>query len=138
MAVEIRTYGVTVPAQTPVSANWSQTITFPARTVDQINVRVPPGPRGQLGFSIGTSGMPLVPAGPGVWIVTDNQEIEFPLDSVPNSGSWEVFAYNTGNYPHTIYLTFLLDLVQNTTQATAPIAADALSMPVSLTGATTA
>lgn len=125
---------MTVPAQTPISANWSQVISFPPRTVDQINVRVPPGPRGTVGFAIGTSGMPLVPAGPGVYLVANDQEIDWPLDNVPNSGSWQVFAYNTGNYPHTLYLTFLLDLVQPSAVATAPIAADALSMPVSLAG----
>lgn len=138
MAVEIRTFTVTVPAQTPISAAWTQTLSFPARTVDQVNVRVPPGPRGALGFAIGTSGMPLFPAGPGVYMVADNQEIDWPLDNVPNSGSWQVFAYNNGNYAHTLYVTFLLDLVTAAAVAPAPIAADALSMPVSLAGVLTA
>lgn len=136
MAVEVRQFAVTVPAGTTIASNWTQTITFPPRVVDQINVKVPPGPRGQLGFAIGTSGMPLIPAGPGVYVVADDQEIEWPLSDILESGSWQVFAYNTGNYQHTIYLTFLCDLIPAQPATPAPIAADALSMPVSLAGST--
>lgn len=138
MATEIRTYAVTVPAGTSQASAFSQAITFPAREVSQINIRVPPGPRGQVGFAIGTGGMPIIPAGPGVFLVADDQEIEWPLDDVPNSGSWEVFAYNTGNYPHTLYVTFLLDLVSNGSGILSPVSPDTLSQSVSLGGVATA
>lgn len=134
MAIEIRSAQVTVPAQTPVSAGFSQVVTFPARVVTQINVKVPPGPRGNMGFAIGTSGMPVIPADLGDFIVTDDEEIEYPLAGYWDSGSWEVFAFNTGNYPHTLFLTFLLDLVQQQTVAPVVIPSASLSQPVSLAG----
>ena len=102
-------------------------VTFPSRVVSQINIKVPPGPRGQVGFAIGNSGMPVIPATIGTWIVTDDEEIQFPLVGYWDSGSWEVFAYNLGNYQHTLYLTFLLDLVSSPSSTVAPIAAADLS-----------
>lgn len=137
MAIEIRTAQVTVPAQTPIAAGFSQAITFPARVVDQINIKVPPGPRGQLGFSIGTGGMPVIPADIGDYIVTDDEEIEYPLTGYWNSGSWEVFAYNTGNYPHTLYLTFLLELVPQQATSPAPLDLSTLAPPAPLAGNST-
>lgn len=127
MAIEIRTVQVTVPAGSLSTAPYTQQVTFPARVVTQINVKVPPGPRGQLGFALGTSGMPVIPVGPGNWIITDDEEISFPLVGYWDSGSWEVFAYNMGNYNHTLYLTFLLDLVTIQQSAPTPIEAATLS-----------
>lgn len=134
MAVEIREFQVTVPAGTAQSAGWSQAIMFPARVVDQINIRVPPGPNGQLGFAIGTSGMPVIPAQLGAWIIANDQEIDWPLNGYWDSGSWEVFAYNLGNYPHTLYLTFLLSLVQAQPAAVKPLTPVDISQPISLAG----
>lgn len=137
MAYEIREFQVTVPAQTAQSAGFSVPITFPARVVDEIDIRVPPGPNGQMGFAIGTSGMPVIPAQLGSWIIANDQEIDWPLQGYWDSGSWEVFAYNLGNYPHTLYLTFLLSLVQSQATSPAPIGAADLSQPVSLAGVPT-
>lgn len=134
MAVEVREFQVTVPAGTAQTAGFSQAITFPPRVVSEIDIRIPPGPHGQMGFAIGTAGVPVIPAAQGTWIVADDEYITWPLHNYWDSGAWQVFGYNLGSYDHTIFLTFLLDLVQAAPAPLAPIAPAVLSQPVSLAG----
>lgn len=111
MATEIRDFTVTVPAGTAVSAGFTADLSFPARIVTQINVRVPPGPRGEVGFAVGTGGLNVVPYGNGTYIVTDNEDLEYQLTDTIESGAWELLAYNTGSYDHTLRIYFYCDVV---------------------------
>lgn len=106
MASEIHQFAFQVPAGTLQSAPVSQQLTMPPRTVTQLKVKVPPGPRGLMGFNVGAAGVAIIPAIPGSFIVTDNEQIDWPLENYLDSGGWQVFGYNTGQYAHTIYLTF--------------------------------
>ena len=111
MAREIRRFEFTIPAGTTKAAPFTQQQSFPPRIVSQINVRVPPGPAGQMGFQVGSSGNPVIPREDGVWMVTDDELMEWPLVDFWDSGSWEFFGYNLGQFDHTVYFTFLCDLV---------------------------
>lgn len=111
MAVEIRDFTVTIPAGTPQSAGFTSDMSFPARIVTQINVRVPPGPRGEVGFKVGSGGVQILPAPGGDFIVTDNEDLIYPLTDTITSGAWQLLAYNTGSYPHTLRVYFFCDLV---------------------------
>jgi hypothetical protein len=110
VATEIRRKSVTVPAGTTKAANFTADLSFPARVVREIDILVPPGPRGELGFRIGAAGVPVIPVDAGAYIVTDNEAIHWPLDGLWDSGSFTLFAYNTGRYPHTLEIRFLVDL----------------------------
>lgn len=112
MAHEIRAFSVTIPANTPKSANFTADMSFPARVVREIDIRVPPGPGGEVGFAIGSSGVPILPYQAGAFIVTDNEDINWPLEDQIDSGSWTLFGYNTGQFPHTLYVRFRLDQVR--------------------------
>jgi hypothetical protein len=111
MAIEIRDFTVTIPAATAVAAGFTASLAFPARVVTEIHVRVPPGPRGEVGFAIGTGGVPVVPYGAGNWIVTDNEDLIYPLDDAITSGAWQLLAYNTGSFPHTLRIYFYCALL---------------------------
>lgn len=100
---------VTIPAGTAQSAGFTQDMSFPARIVTQINVRIPPGPRGEVGFGIGSAGVIVIPYGGTDYIVTDDEDLVFPLTNAVESGSWTFFGYNTGAYPHTIQVYFSCD-----------------------------
>lgn len=110
MASEIHQFAFTIPAGTPIAVPVSQQLAMPPRTVTQLKVKVPPGARGQMGFRVGAAGVAIIPAIPGSWIVTDNEPIDWPLHNYIDSGGWQVFGYNTGQYPHSIYLTFYCDV----------------------------
>lgn len=114
MAQEIREFAVTVPAGTPLSAPVTVPIRFPERIVRAVSYRVPPGPSGRMGWALTSAGTPVIPIQPGAYIVTDNQADTWQLEGYLDSGNWAVTAYNTGVYPHTVYLTFQLDLTGTT------------------------
>ncbi len=111
MAREVRRFSVLVPAGTPQSANFTADLSFPSRVVREIHVRVPPGPRGEVGFAFGAAGVMVIPVNPGAFIVTDDEEIRWPLEGLWDSGSWTMFAYNTGVFDHRLEVRFLVDLV---------------------------
>lgn len=111
MAEEIREFVVTVPAGTPVNAPLVADISFPSRIVTNISWRVPPGPSGKMGWQLTSAGAPVIPIQRNTYVVTDNQAGDWPLFGYLDSGNWQVTAYNTGVFPHTVYLTFLLDLI---------------------------
>ena len=123
MSVSIFEFQVTVPAGTTVASHWSQAMTFPVSDVVEVDILVPPGPRGQVGFALGSSGSQCYPYTPGTWIVTDDAKMVWQLEEAIDSGSWQLFAYNLGTYPHTIYLTFQTNPSAPVPTSTAPITA---------------
>ena len=129
MASEIRSFQVTIPAGTPIASPFTQAITFPPRTVVQVDWQVPPGPSGLMGWSLTVAGQPVIPRNPGSFIVADNVARSWPLEGYPDQGQWQVTGYNTDIYPHTVYLDFLLELNGTTTPQPAQIPNDQLSSP---------
>lgn len=111
MAAEVRQFNVLIPHGTTAANPLVTDCSFPVREVSGIRVRVPPGPRGEVGFKLGSGSVPIIPDNQGNWIITDDDTLQFDLTDQHNSGSWDLIAYNTGTYDHTLYITFLLDLV---------------------------
>lgn len=110
MAQDVYSFRVTVPAGTPVATPQTTNLGMPPRTVTEVRVRVPPGPRGEVGFALGSAQQPVIPYDAGQWFVTDDEDVRLPLDVPISSGAWQLFAYNTGQYPHTLFVTFLCNL----------------------------
>lgn len=111
MASEIRSFTVLTPIGTAKAAPLVTNLTMPVRVVRKIEIRIPPGPNGELGFSIGMARQAIIPYNAGEWIVTSDEVVEWEFDTGLDSGAWQCFSYNTGNYPHTIQIRFYLDLV---------------------------
>ena len=111
MAQEIRTAQATIPAGTPLAAPVTISIAFPSRIVRSVRWRVPHGPSGLMGWQLTSDGVPVIPVARGTWIIADGESDDWPLDGYPDAGNWQVTGYNTGAYNHTVYLTFLLDLI---------------------------
>lgn len=97
---------ITIPPGTPISAPASFGLQFPSADVERIDVRIPPGPNGTVGFNINNGGGSYIPDTNGSWIVGNDDSYQWPLDDAPNNGNWTVVAYNTDVLPHTIYLYF--------------------------------
>lgn len=127
MAREVRTFPVTIPAGTAITSPQVTAMTMPARVVEALEIQVPPGPRGEVGFRIGAAGVQLLPFQLGQWLVCENEIIRWALEGFHDSGSWEFTGYNTGLYPHTITTRFLLNLPGRQVAAGGvPITADQL------------
>jgi hypothetical protein len=109
MAVEILTYPIPVPLGTPIASPLVVPTLFPPRTVQRISWRVPPGPRGEVGWRISMGQVVVVPHNGG-WIITDNEASSWDVENQPDSGAWQVTIYNTGAFAHTIYITYHVTL----------------------------
>lgn len=110
MARELHRFGVTVPAGTQKNAPQLTNLSMPPREVIELQVIVPPGPRGEVGFAIGYGGNPVIPYEPNAFFVTDNEKIYWPLHDHITSGAWQCFAYNTGQFAHTLEIRFVCEL----------------------------
>lgn len=117
MATEIRVFDFTIPAGTPDSAPAFLDVSFPPRIVDAIQVVVPPGPSGLVGWRILAGGVVVIPFLSADWVITAAENITWPLDAYPDSGSWQLQGYNTGTQDHTVYFRFLVTALTSSTPA---------------------
>lgn len=116
MAREVHEYLVTVPAGTPASAPLVQATTLPVRVVRSIAWRFPAGCGGLVGFYISMGKVQVHPLPAGTFVVGDNTSGSWTLEDQPDSGAWQVTAYNTGAFPHTLQIRYACDLVERDQQ----------------------
>jgi hypothetical protein len=100
-----------IPAGTPKAAPITFPMLMPPAVVDMIEVHVPPGPNGNMGFAIGAAGQSIIPYNAGMFIVASDDFFQWQLTEGISSGSWQMFGYNTGQYDHTVYIRFLSSLL---------------------------
>lgn len=106
MAKQSFEFQVTVPAGTNTATPITQDISFPSMEVESIKWRMPTGHAGLVGWALTDAGSNIIPSTPGQWIIGDKDAGNLSVSGLPDSGGFQVTAYNLGNYPHTIYLTF--------------------------------
>lgn len=106
MAQRVIPFTVTTGAGITPSNPQVTNLQFAPADVVQIDIFVPPGPAGFLGFFIGNGGGQFIPEGIGKFITPDDVYLKFPTEGAPNNGNWSVTTYNQGNYTHTLYLFF--------------------------------
>lgn len=135
MAYDIRHFTATIPAGTPITAPAVIDISFPVRTVRQIDWRVPNGPMGVFGWQIAMGKVKVFPTGGDLYVLANDETGNWPLVDAPDSGAWQVIGYNTGVYPHSVYLAFHCDLTSRPAPAPAPLPLYALAMAPDLSKA---
>lgn len=112
MATSVTALTATVPASTPKATPVTVPLTLGTLLVDEIRWRVPPGPRGNLGWYLAMGGVQVLPQNSGGWIVADDESDDWTISGLPDSGAWQLIGYNTGSYDHTVYLDFHTSPVQ--------------------------
>ena len=124
-----------VPAGTPIAAPVTFALSMAPCRVDQIEVHVPPGPNGNLGFAFAAAGQPIIPVNAGAFIIADDDHFLWSLQNLITSGAWQLIAHNTGVYDHQVFIRFLVSLV-GASQPAPPaqlIPADTLVSPADTT-----
>lgn len=111
MADELRVFTVSTAAGVPLATPQVTALTLPARRVTGIRVRIPPGPRGNLGWALSVAGTRVIPWNAGAYFVGDDELVDEDLQGQIDSGAWQLTSYNTGLYAHVVYITFRLQLV---------------------------
>jgi hypothetical protein len=120
MADEVHQFLCTIPAGTPKSSLYVTKMPLNLYSVDQIDVEVPPGPSGQMGFYLALSGQQWIPWEAGTFIVWNGQSDSWPLTNQPTSAGWELHGYNLGAYPHSVTVRFHLSAIVNPTPPVVP------------------
>lgn len=110
MAREIRQFSPLIPAGTVQASPVRIDMSFPPRQVERIEIRVPPGPAGLMGFALQNSGTTIIPYGSDAFIVAADDAMEWDLADYVDSGSWQLLGFNTDTNDHHVYVRFLLNL----------------------------
>lgn len=108
MAQRIETFDVTTPRGTAIAAPLTTNLLFNDGIVEVLEIQVPPGPSGLVGFRILHSGDVVIPYDRSKWVISDNDVIRWSLEGYPTGRAWAIRTYNTDAYDHTLYLRFLV------------------------------
>lgn len=130
MATRIEPFAVTVTAGTAIAAYQVDSLPFNDGAVHRVEIVVPPGPSGLVGFKVAHSNQSVIPYNRDVWIITDDEKLDWTLDGFPTGNSWELWSYNTDVFDHTIYLRFHVTDFAATVAPTIPL----LPIPIIGTG----
>ena len=104
MADRIEAPTITIPPGTTKAVPQLTALSLQDSIVERIQVVIPPGPSGLMGFAFVHSGQQVIPFKDGEWIVVDDQRLDWPIEHFPTGDKWSVKAYNLDVHAHTIYL----------------------------------
>lgn len=116
MASEVHQFSAVIPAGTPFSAPVTIELGQANYEIESVDLEVPPGPSGLMGFYVALSGQQWLPWEMGEWIIwNDRTESWLTNDQVTNGG-WEIVGYNNGVYDHMVTVRFHVNpIVYDTT-----------------------
>lgn len=112
MATSVVALTGTITAGTPKATPLTVSLSFNQANVNKIRWRVPPGPRGNLGWFLSMGGVQVLPDVAGEFVVADDEYDDWEIENLPDSGAWQLTGYNTGSYDHTVYLYFFITPIQ--------------------------
>jgi hypothetical protein len=120
MAYRIVPFAVTIPAGTLKTAPVTIPLNLDNWEIEALDLEVPPGPAGLMGFQIANNGVPYIPYGAGQWLVWDDVKERYQLDEQPNASGWAIIGYNLGTYDHQVIARFHVNRVSNQQTTPAP------------------
>lgn len=106
MADIIHQFQVSIPAGTTKASPFSKSFSLPSEIIQLIDLDVPPGPGGLMGFYLAASGQQVIPFEMGQYLVWDDREKSWPVENFPTSATWSIVGYNLGVFPHTVVVRF--------------------------------
>ena len=129
MASIIHQFTVTIPAGTAKATPYSAALALPMEQLESVDIEVPPGPRGLMGFYLAQSGQQVIPWESGQWIVWDDRFATWYIAGYQANASWSVVGYNLdGVNTHSLVVRFH-DNPLVTTSATPPTITTAVASP---------
>lgn len=124
----------TIPAGTPESVPVSETWPLEDNYLIEINTRIPPGPCGLMGFKILWAEQQIVPWGNSSWLICNDEEIRWPANTAMTVSGLVIQGYNTGAYPHTVYLRALISTLPASTLSEVNAETGTVALPASQVG----
>lgn len=109
MARRIEAFDVTIAAGVLQASPATTNLVFSEGIVTNIEVLVPPGPSGLVGFAFTYGGHQVIPNTAGQFIISDGEVIDWPVEGFPTGGQWQLRAFNTDIFSHTLHLRLLVE-----------------------------
>lgn len=106
MAEIVFQYTATIPAGTPEASPVTVSLPFDGYDVEQIDLEVPAGPNGLMGFYLDNNGVPWIPRASDTWIIWDDNSQTYYTTDYPNASGWNIVGYNAGTYDHSVVVRF--------------------------------
>lgn len=108
---------MTIPAGTSSLAPLSAPLPIGESIVRRLDLIVPPGPSGLVGFYLAHSGTQMIPRTRGQFLILDDKLIPFDMDGYPTGDKWTLVGYNSDIYDHIIRTIWHVDEVKPTAAA---------------------
>lgn len=121
MATRYETPQLVVPANTPILAPVQAPLYANRAAIEQLEVLVPPGPSGLVGFAFWHSSRQVIPKIDGTWIIADGETVRIQIADLNPFPNWTIRAYNLDSYPHTLYVRVALDDTVTVVPDTVPL-----------------
>lgn len=99
-------FDVTTPPGTTKATPLVTLCQIPQGIVRRIEWIFPGGCAGNVGMQLGARSITIFPQPSTAFIVRSGSAGEYELEGLHNTGDWSVITYNTGQFPHTIQVTF--------------------------------
>jgi len=106
MAQEVHQYTATIPASTPKTALYTSQIALQGYEIESVDLEVPPGPAGLMGFYVARSGQQWIPFEADEFLIWDDRFDSWYLSDQPTGGGWQIVGYNLDRYPHNVVARF--------------------------------
>lgn len=132
MALQVLQFVVTIPPGTTDAAPFSEELELDNWDIERVDLEVPAGPAGLMGFAVYNNGVQWQPATPGTWLVWDDTKDSWTLQNQPNASGWSVVGYNLGQYAHAVTVRFHVNLTAANTSPPTPPTITIVSTPVAL------
>ena len=120
MAGSIRQTTATIPANTPKTAPYVAPITLDYFDIESVDLEVPPGPAGLMGFYLARSGQQVIPYESGEFLVWDDRFDSWYLTDQPTGSGWQIVGYNLDVYDHDVVVRFHVNLIAQAQNVTPP------------------
>lgn len=104
MAERIELFQVTCPLGTAIATPQTTSLVMDDGELVRLEVTVPSGPSGFMGFRFRHSQQVVIPYKGSNWIITDDEKLSWDLHGYPTGSAWSIQMYNTDIWAHTVYL----------------------------------
>lgn len=120
MALRVFQFACTITAGTPRTAPLTIPIDLDNWELESLDLEVPAGPSGLMGFAVFNNGVQWIPASVGAFLVWDDTNQSWFMQDQPNASGWSIVGYNDGFYDHTVTVRFHVNPPAVATPAATP------------------
>lgn len=106
MATEVHQTTAVIRAGTPYPSLVTVPLEIANYEIESIDLEVPPGPQGVMGFYLALDEQQWLPYDMGEFIVWNDRTENWALDDQIVNGTWNCVGYNNGMYDHAVTIRF--------------------------------